>query len=193
MHVREIEEYLGLLDLTRRIDVVTLPYTGEPLTRTVITQPGLRYTQVDALIQSLLQDPQMADLSFDERAYVLGRIRSEVAGRMLEELVLLHTKLALPDCEVCTATSGTGDSAVTCSTPTNAPRSSTAMAPSPREQCSTGGQIARNSTSATETSRNICGVWEGKRSSSGVPRVNRLASDATGVGRDRFSFRKLDG
>lgn len=109
VHVREIEEYLGLLDLTRRIDVVTLPYTGEPLTRTVITQPGLRYTQVDALIQSLLQDPQMADLSFDERAYVLGRIRSEVAGRMLEELVLLHTKLALPDCEVCTVRFAVGE------------------------------------------------------------------------------------
>lgn len=48
-HVREIREYLELLDLTQEIDVLHLPDVNEKGSRTVIAQPGLRYAQAGAL------------------------------------------------------------------------------------------------------------------------------------------------
>ena len=95
-HVAEIEEYLALLDLTQRIDVVSIPGATSTGSRTVITQPGLRYAQAEALVESLLLDEQMDSLSIEERNYVLDRIRSEIAGRMMEDIVLTETSLAFP-------------------------------------------------------------------------------------------------
>lgn len=68
--------------------------------RTVITQPGLRYAQADALIRSLLLDETFATLSLIERNAVQERILTEIKGRMLEDLVLLETKLADPHKQV---------------------------------------------------------------------------------------------
>ena len=68
--------------------------------RTVITQPGLRYAQADALIRSLLLDETFATLSLIERNAVQERILTEIKGRMLEDLVLLETKLANPHKQV---------------------------------------------------------------------------------------------
>lgn len=68
--------------------------------RTVITQPGLRYAQADALIRSLLLDETFASLSLVERNAVQKRILTEIKGRMLEDLVLLETKLADPHKQV---------------------------------------------------------------------------------------------
>ena len=92
-HAQEIEEYLQLLDLTQTVDVVSLP-SGEKTTRTLIAQPGLRYAQAKALIESLLLDPEFQDLSIDERNAVQERILNEILGRMMEDVVLLETKLA---------------------------------------------------------------------------------------------------
>lgn len=92
-HAQEIQEYLQLLDLTQTVDVVSLP-SGEKTTRTLIAQPGLRYAQAKALIESLLLDPEFQDLSIDERNAVQDRILSEILGRMMEDVVLLETKLA---------------------------------------------------------------------------------------------------
>ena len=39
----------------------------------------------------------MNDLSLTERTSILNRIRNEVKGRMMEDIVLLETKLAFPD------------------------------------------------------------------------------------------------
>ena len=94
-HAQEIQEYLQLLDLTQTVDIVSLP-SGEKTTRTLIAQPGLRYAQAKALIESLLLDPEFQDLSIDERNAVLERILSEILGRMMEDVVLLETKLANP-------------------------------------------------------------------------------------------------
>lgn len=98
-HVSEIREYLILLDLIRLIDIVALPEGGKT-DRAVISQPGLRYAQARALIQSLLLDPEFTDLSLSERNAVQERILSEIRGRMLEDAVLLETTLACPDKEV---------------------------------------------------------------------------------------------
>ena len=100
VHAAEIKEYLDLLDLTREIDVLHLPDVSTKSSRTVIAQPGLRYAQADALIRSLLLDETFSALSLAERTAVQQRILTEIKGRMLEDIVLLETKLANPKKQV---------------------------------------------------------------------------------------------
>lgn len=96
IHAAEIKRYLDLLDLTQDIDVLHLPDVGSASTRTAIAQPGLRYAQAGALIRSLLLDPVFGALSLAERTAVQERVLAEIRGRMLEDIVLLETKLANP-------------------------------------------------------------------------------------------------
>lgn len=100
VHVAEIKAYLELLDLTQSIGVRSLPDVGRESERTVITQPGLRYAQADALIRSLLLDETFSALSLPERTAVQERILSEIRGRMLEDIVLLETRMANPGKQV---------------------------------------------------------------------------------------------
>ena len=100
VHAAEIKEYLDLLDLTREIDVLHLPDVSTKSSRTVVAQPGLRYAQADALIRSLLLDETFSALSLAERTAVQERILNEIKGRMLEDIVLLETKLANPKKQV---------------------------------------------------------------------------------------------
>ena len=93
VHAAEIKEYLDLLDLTREIDVLHLPDVSTKSSRTAIAQPGLRYAQANALIRSLLPDETFSALSLAERTAVQERILTEIKGRMLEDIVLLETKL----------------------------------------------------------------------------------------------------
>ena len=99
-HAAEIKEYLDLLDLTREIDVLHLPDVNTKSSRTVIAQPGLRYAQASALIRSLLLDETFSTLSLAERTAVQERILTEIQGRMLEDILLLETKLANPKKQV---------------------------------------------------------------------------------------------
>ena len=99
-HAAEIKEYLDLLDLTQDIDVRYLPDVSRRSSRTVIAQPGLRYAQADALIRSLLLDETFSALSLPERTAVQERILTEIRGRMLEDIVLLETKLTNPKKQV---------------------------------------------------------------------------------------------
>ena len=100
VHAAEIKEYLDLLDLTQEIDVLHLPDVSTKSSRTVIAQPGLRYAQADALIRSLLLDETFSALSLAERTAVQQRILTEIKRRMLEDIVLLETKLANPKKQV---------------------------------------------------------------------------------------------
>ena len=100
VHAAEIKEYLDLLDLTQEIAVLHLPNVNTKSSRTVIAQPGLRYAQADALIRSLLLDETFSALSLAERTAVQNRILTEIKGRMLEDIVLLETKLANPKKQV---------------------------------------------------------------------------------------------
>ena len=95
-HAKEIREYLDLLDITHAIDVLDISNPSVVREQTVVAQPGLRWAQADALVRSLLLDTAFSDLSIVERNRVLTRIRSEIMGRMLEDIVLLETKLAHP-------------------------------------------------------------------------------------------------
>lgn len=72
--------------------------------RTAFSQPGMRYSQAEALIKSLIkslmQDDMFRGLSFEERKRVTERIIDEIKGRMMEDIVLLETKLSKKNCEV---------------------------------------------------------------------------------------------
>lgn len=99
-HASEIEEYLTLLDLVAKVEIVSLTDTKAHRFRTIIAQPGLRYAQAEALVKSLLADSEFLDLSLSERNRVLARVTSEIEGRMMEDLLLLETTLAQPQNQV---------------------------------------------------------------------------------------------
>ena len=99
-HRIEIKEYLDLLDLTVDIPTEFIPVKDEKSYRTVVSQPGLRYSQAEALVQQLLLDKEFQTISAVERAVILERILNEIRGRMMEEILLLETKMAYPDKQV---------------------------------------------------------------------------------------------
>ena len=99
-HAAQIKDYLTLLDLLMEVELRYLPHVNQRGSITVITQPGLRYAQATALVNSMLLDEQFSALSAVERSRILERILSEIKGRMMEDIVLLETKLAKPDKEV---------------------------------------------------------------------------------------------
>ncbi len=100
VHRIEIKEYLDLLDITVDIDVVYLSDLNLKESRTVITQPGMRYAQAEALIKTLMQDDVFRMLSLTQRNAVISRILSDIQGRMMEDIILLETKIARPECDV---------------------------------------------------------------------------------------------
>ena len=99
-HSIEIKEYLNLLDLIFEVDVRTIPVSNDIEKNVIISQPGLRYSQAKALIDSLLLDEKFSNLSLKEKNYFTMRILNEIKGRMMEDIVLLETKMAYPHCEV---------------------------------------------------------------------------------------------
>ena len=52
--------------------------------------------QAEELVKTIASDRTFKQLDIQERSVVLERIRSEIKGRMMEEIILLETKLALP-------------------------------------------------------------------------------------------------
>lgn len=78
----------------------TIPVSNEKKYQTVISQPGLRYSQAEAFIRQLLKDENFQNISAIERKRIIDRILDEIKGRMMEEIVLLETKKAQPKKEV---------------------------------------------------------------------------------------------
>lgn len=99
-HMAQIEEYLSMLDLIMKVDLESLPDVSQGGELTVITQPGMRYAQAKAIVTNLLLDEKFSELSVYDRHRILNRLLSEICGRMMEEIVLLETKLANPDKQV---------------------------------------------------------------------------------------------
>lgn len=100
VHRREIKEYLDLLDLTVDVEVQSLPASNQKTMRTLFSQPGMRYCQAEELVKSLLLDAEFQNLSVADRAVVIERILDEIKGRMMEDIVLLETKMANPQKQV---------------------------------------------------------------------------------------------
>ncbi|MCR4926397.1 MAG: AAA family ATPase [Lachnospiraceae bacterium] len=99
-HMKQIKEYLTILDLIMDIDMESLPEVSRKGKMTVITQHGLRYAQAEAIVENILLDEQFQELSAMDRKHILDRLLSEICGRMMEEIVLLETKLANPNKKV---------------------------------------------------------------------------------------------
>jgi len=91
IHVGEIKEYLELLDLITKIEVVNKGEYWNSSYKIVFTQPGLRYAQANALVESIMPDKVFQNLSIEERKIVTERILNEIKGRMVEDIVLLET------------------------------------------------------------------------------------------------------
>ena len=100
IHVKEIREYLDLLDLTMDIDIIDMSDLNKTETHTVITQAGLRYAQATALIESLVRDAVFAAFPLTERNQAKERLLSTIQGKMMEDIILLETKMAYPQFEV---------------------------------------------------------------------------------------------
>lgn len=99
-HRREIKEYFELLDLTVDLEDRWMSDYNRKEMRTVFSQPGMRYSQAEALIQSLMQDEVFRGMSLAERKRVTERILDEIKGRMMEDIILLETKMARKNREV---------------------------------------------------------------------------------------------
>lgn len=95
-HMSQIKEYLTLLDLIMEIELESLPEVSKKSMVTVITQPGMRYAQANAIVENMLLDSKLQELSVKERQRILDRLLSEIRGRMMEEIILLETKIANP-------------------------------------------------------------------------------------------------
>ena len=100
VHMLQIKEYLVMLDLIMDIDLEFLPEVSRNSKVTVITQPGMRYAQASAIVENMLLDAKCQELSAKERQRILDRLLSEIRGRMMEEIVLLETKMAYPEKKV---------------------------------------------------------------------------------------------
>lgn len=108
-HVREIKEYLYLLDLIVDCPIETIG-TEKPVEHILFTQPGMRYSQAQALVFSLMKDEMFSSLHPQERSMVTERILQEVRGRMLEDIILLETlRTAKKNQHVCKLQFATGE------------------------------------------------------------------------------------
>lgn len=99
-HRTEIKEYLDALDLTFDIEIHTLPVGKKKGYKTIFTQSGMRYCQAKQLVYSLLEDEEFKELSLIDRNVIIERILSDIKGRMMEDIVLLETKISNPKKQV---------------------------------------------------------------------------------------------
>lgn len=62
------------MDLTVDIFVETIPIVNEKTYQTVISQPGLRYSQAETLVKELMKDENFQSISVTDRKRILDRI-----------------------------------------------------------------------------------------------------------------------
>ena len=94
-HVREIKEYLRILDLIVPAPMETIAARSS-VEGYLFSQPGMRYCQAQALVFSLMKDDVFRQYPAKDRKLIETQILEEVRGRMLEEIVLLETIKTLP-------------------------------------------------------------------------------------------------
>lgn len=116
-HVREIREYLEILDLIRYVDIEFAGSSQKTRKRTVFTQPGLRYAQAEALITTLMQDETFRDIGIRECMRITRRILDEIRGRMMEDIILLETSISSPEKKVFALQFASGEFDMVCFDP----------------------------------------------------------------------------
>lgn len=95
VHADEIKEYLRALDLIAPCTVRSAERGAPDRERTVFTQPGMRFAQAQALVHALLSDGKFSARSRAEQDLVAQTILQDVAGRMLEDVVMYETQRRL--------------------------------------------------------------------------------------------------
>ncbi len=99
VHIEEIKEYLKSLDLIEKMNVETrfadTPELNASDIYYIFTQPGMRYCQAQALIYSLLKNPQISGIDIELKKLITNKISEDVMGNMLEDIILLETKKTL--------------------------------------------------------------------------------------------------
>lgn len=98
VHVRQIEAYLGALDLIMTCPIESADPEQTATERVLFTQPGMRFAQAQALIHALGKDNVFKAETERERLRICAKIESDVMGRMLEDIVLAETIRSIPYC-----------------------------------------------------------------------------------------------
>lgn len=89
-HVNEIKEYLRKLELIEDAKIISLTDKGDMSEEnyTIFKQPGMRYSQVDALVYYIMKDELFLEQPNDLKQYIRDSILNTVKGVMLEDIVL---------------------------------------------------------------------------------------------------------
>ncbi len=95
VHVAEIKEALTALDLIVELPAETPQPGSEPIERVIFTQPGMRYSQIQTLMKSLVSGERFSGMSEADKKSMAEKALQEVRVKMLEEIVLLETERAL--------------------------------------------------------------------------------------------------
>ena len=82
-----------LLDLIHEVDIKSYPNINRVRKNTIISQSGLRYAQAKKFIEALLFDEKFNELDLKIKNEVISRALSTIIGRMMEDTVLLETRL----------------------------------------------------------------------------------------------------
>ena len=88
----DLHSYLKMLDVIEEIDILNVE-TGTKSKRTIFTQPGLRYSQVKALVETILNTDEFVSLPRDLISFLFELTLNDVKGRILEDIVLLESKV----------------------------------------------------------------------------------------------------
>ena len=94
-HISLIKSYLKALDLIFDCPIEHGELDVETEEHILIAQPGMRYSQAQALIHMLMKDDLYKLLPSNEKEFISERILQEVRGRMLEDIILLETSKSL--------------------------------------------------------------------------------------------------
>lgn len=92
-HIEQIKDYLFALELISDIDIYSLSGNGhmEKSSSIIFTQPGMRYAQAKALVQSLMNDPVFLSQDTQKTTEICNKILDHIAGHMLEDIVVFDT------------------------------------------------------------------------------------------------------
>lgn len=93
--VAEIKEVLVAMDLVMECPPETAPSGGELIERVIFIQPGMRYCQIQNLIDSLMDGERFTSLSEVDKQKLAVQALELVREQMLEETIFLETERAM--------------------------------------------------------------------------------------------------
>ena len=95
IHAAEVREALVDMGLVVELPAETPQPGSEPIERVIFTQPGMRYSQIQTLLKSLMSGERFLNMSELDKKTMVEKALEEVRARMLEEIILLETEKAM--------------------------------------------------------------------------------------------------